>query len=41
MNGDDKLKRKSSEGDIRGEEDLKKVGDIMKIKFEEGWKRFE
>ena len=41
LNGEEKSKRKSHEGDAKDEEDLKKAGDIMKAKFEEGRKKFE
>lgn len=42
LNGKERSRSQGREGDARDEEeDLKKAGDIMKAKFEEGRKRFE
>ena len=42
LNGKERSRSQGDEGDARGEEeDIKRAGDIMKAKFEEGRKRFE
>ncbi len=41
LNGKERSRSQGREGDAGDEEDLKKAGDIMKAKFEEGRKRFE
>ena len=41
LNGKERSRSQGREGEAADEEDLKKAGDIMKAKFEEGRKRFE